>query len=122
MFQKNNMGKTDYETIIGSNIKIKGTLKGGSNILIQGNVEGNIETEGDIKIEEGAQITAQINANNILISGEINGNIFSKDKIIVRSSGKVIGDIQAQTIEIESGAVFNGKSTMGSNNNSKKEN
>lgn len=115
MFQKNQNSSSNgqaFETIIGSHVKVEGNLTGKGNILVQGTVEGKIETENDVTIEEGAIITADIKANNAHIAGEINGNLDINNQVILKASSNITGDINASSLEIQTGACFNGKSSM----------
>ena len=55
---------------IGQKIKVEGDLKGLGNIIIDGFVEGNVETNEDVFIGEQARVNANIKAKNAEISGE----------------------------------------------------
>lgn len=112
----------NFETIIGANITVEGNLNGKGNILIEGSVSGEIKTDQDITIEEGADIKANIHASSAHIGGKVTGNIIAKKQVVLKQSSQIIGDITAESIEIHAGAIFNGRSNMGNTSSTPKKN
>lgn len=100
------------ETIVGTSVKLKGTLKSDGNITINGSVSGEIRTKSDIVIGGSAEIKANVLARNAIISGVVQGNIKVEDQIRITETGKVYGDIEAKVLNIAPGAVFSGRSIM----------
>jgi cytoskeletal protein CcmA (bactofilin family) len=99
-------------TIIGKDTQIKGTISGVSGMRLDGNVEGNVETQGDVIIGEGSTIIADIKGRNVVIAGLVKGNVVAVEKIEVMPSGKIEGEIASATLIINEGGQFNGKSDM----------
>lgn len=104
---------TDIETIIGKNTQIKGIISGGSNIRIDGSVEGEITVTGDIVVGEQGVVTASIKAANVLISGTVRGNVEVGGKLEILGTGKLCGDVKVSVLSISEGAIFKGNSNMG---------
>ena len=102
----------DSETIVGNSVKLRGTLKSESNIKIEGKLNGEIKTKGDVIVAQTAEIDAKISAKNITVSGNVNGNIEASEQLEITESGKVFGDIIAHVLSIKPGAIFSGKCTM----------
>lgn len=100
------------DTVIGSAVKIKGDLVSSGNISIYGQVEGNVQTDGDILVGDSAKLTASLSAQNAQISGIVKGNVAVTGLLKLTSTGNIHGDITAQTLEIEAGATFTGKCSM----------
>jgi cytoskeletal protein CcmA (bactofilin family) len=100
------------DTVIGSSIKIEGDLKSNGSIVVEGEVSGSIQTEQDLRIGDHAKVVADVTANNAKISGTVQGNVKIKSKLSLASSAQVNGDIEAAELEINPGAVFNGKCSM----------
>lgn len=111
----------DIETIFGKNTQIKGTVSGGGNIRVDGNVEGEISVTGDLIIGEQGIVTANIKAKNVLISGMVRGNIDVMGKLEILGTGKLCGDVKASVLSIAEGAVFKGNSNMESEKEPAKE-
>jgi len=114
LFKEENNNPKSVETIIGPSVKVEGNFFGQGNIVVDGHVSGSIKTEHDLKIGKGAKIKAEIEANNIYIAGEVRGNLKIKEKLEISNTAKVNGNIETKIISVESGALFNGKCTMGS--------
>jgi cytoskeletal protein CcmA (bactofilin family) len=99
-------------TIVGRDTQIKGTITGVSGMRIDGNIEGNIETQGEISIGEMATVVADIKAKAVVVAGSVKGNVTAEEKIEIMSSGKIEGEIVSATLVINEGGQFNGKSDM----------
>jgi cytoskeletal protein CcmA (bactofilin family) len=117
MFNKNeNLGGINQaETIVGHSVKIEGEFSAEENILIEGEVQGNLKTSKNLVIAESAKVKANVSAQNIKVAGTIEGNVVCQDKIEITTSGKVFGDIQTNIIGIETGAIVKGHCLTGTN-------
>lgn len=100
-----------FDTVIGANCTIEGTLHSGANIRIDGTFTGSLEINGNVLVGETAKITADINAKNISIAGAVRGNINGKKVQLLRTS-RVWGDINASALTMEEGGFIDGKITM----------
>lgn len=100
------------ETIIGKETNVKGSVTGSDVLRIDGKVEGDITTSGDVIVGETGIVQAEVNAKDVTVAGEIHGNTKAEGKLEIISSGKVIGDIKVQNLIIRDGAKFEGKSEM----------
>ena len=101
------------ETIIGPSIKVKGNFNGEGSIVIEGQLEGSVKTNGYLLVGDKAKITAQVEAKDAKIGGEVNGNIKVSGYLEITATAKIAGDIEAMAISIEKGALLNGKCAMG---------
>lgn len=100
-----------FETVLGANCSLEGTLRSSANIRLDGTFTGTLEITGNVLVGETAKITADINAKNISIAGAVRGNISGK-KVQLLRTGRVWGDIHAAALTTEEGAFIDGKITM----------
>jgi cytoskeletal protein CcmA (bactofilin family) len=100
------------ETIIGKDTQFKGTIRATGTIRIDGQVEGEISTKGDVVIGETGAIKAQIQARSATIAGSVLGNADITDKLELTSTAKLNGDIKTGVLIIGEGAVFKGACEM----------
>ncbi len=100
-----------FETVLGANSAIEGTLRSSSNIRLDGTFSGTLEITGNVLVGETAKINADINARNISIAGAVRGNISGK-KVQLLRTGRIWGDIRAAALTTEEGAFIDGKITM----------
>jgi cytoskeletal protein CcmA (bactofilin family) len=99
------------ETTIGPNTHIKGEIQGDGGLRIEGIVEGDVETTGNLMVTESAKVLAEIKANNVSIAGAVRGNI-SANRVEILDSGRVWGDLTIKSLLINEGAYLSGKTIM----------
>ena len=114
-------GIKEAETIIGPSVKIKGDFNCHGNMIIEGEVEGNVNTEGDLYVGEKAKIKADVKAKNAKISGIIEGNININGYLDISHSAKITGNISMQNLSIAKGALVNGNCSMSQSTEKKAE-
>jgi len=99
--------------VLSSDVEIKGTVKFQHDLIVDGKIEGEIQSTGNLTIGENATIKAEVKTGTIVVYGKVHGNLTATDRIELKSSAEVVGDIKTKTLVIESGAIFVGKSTVG---------
>jgi len=102
----------NVDTIIGTNVKIKGSIKNQGSIQVNGTVEGELKSEQMVTIGETATVVGPINGKTIEISGIIKGIVNASEKVEINPKGQVNGDIITKILIIKQGATFNGKCQM----------
>ena len=99
--------------MIGQTIKIKGTITGSENLVIEGQIEGSVDLSGnDLTIGENGQVNADLNAKVVHVQGQVDGDISGSEKVVVSKSGRVCGNIVAPRVTLEDGAKFKGSIDM----------
>jgi len=106
------LGVVGAETIIGAGVIVHGELESQSDIMIDGQLEGNVTTSGDITIGVNARIKASIKGNNVTVAGQLKGNIEASGETSIRETGRVDGDITSAGLAISAGGQFSGRSRM----------
>ena len=99
---------TVANTVLGKTLIIDGELRGSSNVRVHGRISGRVNISGDVRVEAGGVVTANVDATNVEVLGEVEGNVGAKDRVEVFSQGRVTGDIKAPRVLIANGAVFKG--------------
>lgn len=98
---------------LGPSIRIKGTLTGEEDLLIEGSVEGEVTLgRNKVTIGESGRVQADIRGSSICVEGEVKGNLFGEEQVIIRRSGKVRGNVTAPRVNLENGAKFKGAIDM----------
>ena len=92
------------QSVLFSDIKIKGNIKEKESIIIYGKVTGNINAEL-VKTFENSNIKGNITSKNIFIGGKLKGDINS-DRVHIRKSADVEGLIKHKTLLIKEGSVL----------------
>ncbi len=99
--------------VLSSDVEIKGTIKFTNDLVIDGKIEGEINSDGNLTVGENARIRAEIKTGSVVVYGKIHGNITVTDRVELKAGAEIVGDIKAKTLAIEAGAIFVGKSTVG---------
>jgi cytoskeletal protein CcmA (bactofilin family) len=107
--------------VIGPKIKIVGELSGDEDVLVEGQIEGEIRITRDLKVGAGGVVKAKVAAQSIIVSGEIVGDCEASGRVELQSTGKLTGNIRAPKIVIAEGAMFRGNSDMSGKKDERKE-
>ena len=99
--------------VLSSDVEIKGTVKFSNDLVVDGKIEGEINSDGNLTVGENARIKAEIKTATVVVYGKVHGNLTATDRVELKSSAEVVGDIKSKTLSIEAGAIFVGKSTVG---------
>jgi cytoskeletal protein CcmA (bactofilin family) len=108
------MAEHSGKDVLSSDVEIKGTIKFQKELLIDGKVEGEINSEGVLTVGENADIRADIKTKSIIIYGKLQGNIAVSERCELKSKCTLQGDLKAARLVIEEGATFIGKSEVSS--------
>ena len=99
-------------TFIGEETSIKGIIHTQRSIRIEGNIDGEINSQGEIYVGQKSKVKANIIGKSVIVAGEVKGNIEAINGLRVTSTGKVYGDISGDHLMIDEGAVYKGKVNM----------
>jgi len=99
-------------TIVGSSVHLTGAIKDASDINIFGSVEGEVNSDERVVIEDTARVKGPVTAREIIVSGYVNGTVTAKERLELNASGTIKGNIDTKELLIHSGATFIGKSIM----------
>lgn len=95
---------------IGKSIVIRGEVKGGEDLTIDGRVEGTVQlSENRLTIGPNANVTADLSARDMLVMGKVQGNLVASGRVELRAGCVVEGDVRAYRLAIEDNAVLRGK-------------
>jgi cytoskeletal protein CcmA (bactofilin family) len=99
---------TDVATI-GKSVVVKGELSGSEDLIVDGEVEGNISLRGQTcTVGPNGRVRANIEARNVIIHGKVNGDIHASERVELRKTASLAGDIATARISIDDGAFFKG--------------
>lgn len=99
-------------SIIGADMVVEGNIKATEAIRVEGNVKGDVSSEGTLVISSTGKVIGNIKGNNIMIAGTIEGDLFSGGRTEVASTGRIIGNIRTKSLIVDENAVFQGQCTM----------
>ncbi len=87
---------------------IEGNVNAGEIYANAAKIEGEVLSDGSVKIGVGSVIVGNINATTAVIAGAVNGDIDVKGPVIVDSTAVIMGNIKSRSVQINNGAVIEG--------------
>jgi len=112
------MKQQEQESRLPNNIlsgtKIVGNIETNGDFRIDGQIEGNVTSKGKLVIGANGCIKGEIICIHAEISGTLEGKIAVTELLSLKASSKIIGDIKTGKLSIEPGAIFSGTCAMGS--------
>jgi cytoskeletal protein CcmA (bactofilin family) len=106
------MAEQTGKDVLSSDVEIKGSIKFQKELLIDGKIEGEINSDGVLTIGENADIRGEIKTKSITVFGKVHGNITVAERCELKSKSTLQGDLKAARLVIEEGATFIGKSEV----------
>jgi cytoskeletal protein CcmA (bactofilin family) len=98
--------------VIGAKTTVKGEITGDEDVLVEGNVEGQVRISRDLRVASSGSVRATIEAQSVIVSGEVLGDCTAAVRVDIQATGRLTGNIRAPKIQIAEGAVFRGNSDM----------
>src|SRR5205823_2097755 len=89
-------------------MRIKGDIRTQEELLIDGEVEGSVESHSVLTVGRNGKVRANIKAREVVVFGKVQGNVDVVEKIAIREQGSLVGDIKTAGISIDDGAYFKG--------------
>ena len=92
--------------------EFEGKLTFRDTVRVDGCFRGEISSENTLVVGDTGEIFATVRSRNVLIAGSITGNVFARDRLVLHKSARLEGDVEAGSLQIEEGAVLNGRVKM----------
>ena len=100
-------------TLIGSDIVIKGDIIYNGTVHVEASVEGSLisskNKESKLYINKSSVIRGFVDASNVAINGTVYGNVYVYDLLQLGSDAFIKGNIFYKSIEMEVGAKIDGR-------------
>lgn len=103
-------GLRDRGTVIAKGLKIVGSVTAEGLVEVSGQIEGDMHCTSLI-VSPQAFVSGGIQAEHVVVNGRVEGPIHGGE-VILKSRAHVVGDIQHQSLAIERGAYFDGRSVQ----------
>ena len=99
------------ESVIGKDMSIEGqtiTVRCKGSLRVNGVIEADLHC-AELVVGEEAVVKGSIAADTVRVFGQVNGAILGAN-VVLHQSAQVEGDIHSQSLTIEQGASFDGRS------------
>jgi cytoskeletal protein CcmA (bactofilin family) len=98
--------------LLSRGVSIKGTVKFANELLIDGEVEGMIDSTGNLTVGEHASIKGEIKSKSVRVRGTVEGDIFATERCELQAGCTLKGDIQAPRLVVDENATFLGSAKV----------
>ena len=102
----------DIIAFVGEEVTFKGTIRYQGTVRVDGRLEGEIYTDGNLIIGQKAVIAAKIHAGTIMCQGQLTGDVEAKHRVKLLSPAVFEGTITSPLLSMDEGVVFNGTCNM----------
>jgi cytoskeletal protein CcmA (bactofilin family) len=95
---------------IGQGARVRGRIHGEGDLVVEGQVEGDLAIRGDLTIAEGASVTCEtVEAQSVTIAGALEGDVTASGAIRLAAGARVRGNLRGSAVSMEDGARFSGR-------------
>lgn len=101
------------ESVLSAGLAIEGKIEGHGDIRIAGSFKGDVRVKGNLTVESGAQISAEISADTVTVGGQVEGNIVASTQVRLLESGQLVGDLKATSLTVAAGSRMRGRVEFG---------
>ena len=111
--KKHSKPQTQIDSLIGAGTTIEGNLNFSGGLRIDGQVNGNVVAAqgkpSTLVLSEHARVNGEVNVTHLVINGSISGPVFASEYMELQSTARVTGDVHYATLEIQLGAIVDGR-------------
>ena len=111
--KKTNKPQTRIDSLIGAGTTIEGNISFTGGLRVDGQVRGNVisadDKPGTLVLSDQARIEGEIRVAHAVINGTVIGAVNAIEYVELQGKANVTGDVQYRTLEIQLGAVVQGR-------------
>ncbi len=111
--QRDLTGVGEIQALLGRGTRFKGLLTFEGRVRVDGELEGEVRSEGLLVLGDGSNVDATIEVGTLIVlGGTVRGSVIARELIEIHEGAKVHADITAPEIDIAKGSLFDGRCTM----------
>lgn len=103
---------TGSATLISAGTVLQGDIECEGDLRIDGIIQGSVQATARVIIGPDGQVEGNIRGAQADVGGTVNGHITVSDLLQLRGGCSVKGNLTARHLQVDPAAVFNGQCTM----------
>ena len=111
--EKGNKLQNRIDCLIGAGTVIEGNISFSGGLRVDGHVRGNVlavdDKPGTLVLSEEARIEGEIRVSHVVINGTVVGPVHAVEYVELQAKANVTGDVYYRTLEMQLGAVVQGR-------------
>jgi cytoskeletal protein CcmA (bactofilin family) len=113
MFSKHSKPQNRIDSLIGVGTRVNGDIHFTGGLRVDGEVTGSVIADpakaSTLVLSEQAQVHGEISVTHLVVNGMVTGPVQASEYLELQSKAKVTGDVRYKTLEIQLGAIVEGK-------------
>lgn len=110
---KSNKPQNRIDCLIGAGTTVEGDITFEGGLRIDGHVKGNVIAKegkpGTLILSEAAHLEGEIRVSHVVINCSVVGPVHASDYLELQAKANVTGDVFYRTLEMQVGAVVQGR-------------
>jgi len=111
--KKNGFGGDDNITLLAKGVHLKGEIRVEGTVRIDGRLEGEIHTKGQVIVGEEGLVEGLVAAGTVVSSGRIKATVSAVERVHLLKTAVFIGEVRTPVLMMEEGAKMQGTTDMG---------
>jgi cytoskeletal protein CcmA (bactofilin family) len=111
--KNNSFAGDDNITLLAKGVLLKGEIHVEGTVRIDGRLEGEIQTKGQVIIGEDGLVQGTIMAGTVISSGRIKATVTAIERVQLMKTATLIGEVHTPVLIMEEGAKIQGVADMG---------
>ena len=103
----------DNITLLAKGVVLKGEIHVEGTVRIEGRLDGEIQTKGQVIIGEDGLVQGAIMAGTVISSGRIKAKVTAIERVQLMKTATLIGEVHTPVLIMEEGAKLQGVTDMG---------
>ena len=110
---KHSKPQNKIDSLIGAGTKVNGDMHFSGGLRVDGQIDGNVTANpgkpSTLVLSEHARVDGAINVTHLVVNGVVTGPVHAAEYLELQSKAKLIGDVHYKTLEIQLGALIEGR-------------
>jgi cytoskeletal protein CcmA (bactofilin family) len=110
---RNSKPQNRIDSLVGAGTKIEGNISFTGGLRVDGEIKGNVIADpskpSTLVLSEQARVEGEIRVTHLVVNGTIVGPVDATAYLELQAKAKVTGDVHYKTLEIQLGAIVEGR-------------
>jgi cytoskeletal protein CcmA (bactofilin family) len=111
--KRHNKPKNRIDTLIGAEARIDGNISFSGGLRVDGEINGNLIAApgkpSTLVLSEHGRVTGEISVTHLVLNGVVEGPVSASEYLELQSKAKVTGNVHYKSLEIQLGAIVEGR-------------
>ncbi|RMH21453.1 MAG: polymer-forming cytoskeletal protein [Gemmatimonadetes bacterium] len=100
-------------SIIGPKMHVNGNLETEGTVRIEGTVHGNVRAGKAVVVGKDGVVDGDIDTQDAIISGRVTGTLVAASRLEVQATSRIEGEVRARRMQLDEGALLSGSVHVG---------